>query len=65
MGWTWGSSATPDMLQLYPSLANIPVLLDRWPGLRELVEHQQAADAARPVPDALSPPSVAPTPPTA
>jgi hypothetical protein len=35
-----------DLLQLYPSLAKIPELLDRWPSLREAIEKQQAAEKA-------------------
>ena len=39
MGWSWGSSTV--IVQLYPSLANVPELLERWPGLREAFELQR------------------------
>lgn len=39
MGWTW--RAARDMVQLYPTLANVPELLERWPALREAFEVQR------------------------
>ena len=39
MGWTW--RAAEGMVQLYPTLANVPELLERWPALREAFELQR------------------------
>lgn len=40
MGWTWGGAGS--ILNLYPSLASSPVLLDKWPGFKETVEDMRA-----------------------
>jgi len=40
MGWTWKDRYT--LLQLYPSLATVPILLERWPGLKEAVAELEA-----------------------
>lgn len=39
MGWTWVSPSA--MVQLYPTLANVPELLERWPALREAFDLQR------------------------
>lgn len=35
MGWTWKDRNT--LLQLYPGLANSPILLQQWPGFAQTV----------------------------
>jgi hypothetical protein len=40
MGWTWGTQ--PDIaLAAQPALANIAVLVERWPGLKEAIERRR------------------------
>jgi len=41
MGWTWKDRYS--LLQLYPTLATAPVLLDRWPGLKTAVAELEMA----------------------
>ncbi|WP_319775336.1 hypothetical protein [Breoghania sp.] len=36
MGWTHRAGA--EMLRRYPGYENIPMLMERWPALREAVE---------------------------
>jgi hypothetical protein len=46
MGWSW--SVRPiDVLQNYPSLADIPILQERWPGLREAAEQLKQQNASK------------------
>ncbi|MGY2961472.1 hypothetical protein ACVWZP_002421 [Pseudomonas sp. TE36184] len=45
MGWTWKDRNL--LLQMYPSLALSPILLERWPGLKEAVAELQAKQDAQ------------------
>lgn len=45
MGWTWKDRNL--LLQMYPSLALSPILLERWPGLKEAVAELQAKQNAQ------------------
>jgi hypothetical protein len=40
MGWTWGAAAET-VLQQFPKIATIGVLVERWPGMREAVAAQK------------------------
>lgn len=39
MGWTWNYDANL-LLRNYPSLAEIPEFVERWPGLQEAIRAQ-------------------------
>lgn len=41
MGWTWRYIG--NILQLYPSLADSPVLLEQWPGFGQAVAEMRAS----------------------
>lgn len=42
MGWSWAHQADL-MLQAYPTLANIPELVERWPALQQAVAQLRAS----------------------
>ncbi|EEE43693.1 hypothetical protein [Roseibium alexandrii] len=46
MGWT--HRAAPVMLRRYPGYQNIPVLMERWPALREAVEQLRGEQGTPP-----------------
>ena len=41
MSWTYRNA--PEMLRLYPELANMGVLVSSWPSLRQTVQRQQTS----------------------
>jgi hypothetical protein len=51
MGWT--HRAAPEMLRRYPGYENIPMLMERWPALREAVARLRGPQAG---PDDQTPP---------
>lgn len=38
MGWTWSAAPVVNLLNKYPSMAEIPEFVSRWPGLKEQLQ---------------------------
>lgn len=53
MGWTWNHTA--GLMQLYPQLANSPVLLKSWPGFQKVVDDMRATGKLPPAPSGPDP----------
>jgi hypothetical protein len=62
MGWTW-SGQSREVLQNYPSIANVPLLVERWPGLKEAVAAMRAGQGTQQPTSGGSPSAPAPAAP--